>query len=247
MSILLVVASFIAGTIDTLAGGGGLITVPVLLLSGVNPVLALGTDKLQSAIGEFSATLHFLRHGKVNYKVIYLGIFYTVIGAVIGTISLQYVPVHQLEKIIPILLLAVFGYYVLSSRKKHNYTIENVSGREHWFFIPVSTLIGFYNGFFGPGTGTLWTISFIQFLHLNIKKATMYTKPLNLAANMAALIVFIYNGQINFKLAILMGLGSFAGGKYGAKLVIYKDSRWLKIAFLSLMAFSTIGTFIKYY
>jgi uncharacterized membrane protein YfcA len=244
---LLILTSFIAGVIDTLAGGGGLITVPALLLSGVNPLLALGTDKLQSAIGEFSATIHFLKHGRVNYRRLSYGIVCTMIGAIIGTISLQYMPIHKLEKLIPILLLSMLIYYLVSNRKIHYETHETINRSSHKFFLLFGISIGFYNGFFGPGTGTLWAISLMRFLHLSIKKATMYTKPLNLVANIAAIVIFLFHRQIDFKLALLMGFGSFIGGKYGAKLVIHKNSRWLKTIFVLLMAGSTAGTFIKYY
>lgn len=239
--------AFIAGTVDTIAGGGGLITVPAQLLSGVNPIIALGTDKLQSAIGELSATLHFLRHGKVNYKLLTLGLIYTMIGAAIGTILLQYIPIHNLEKIIPILLLAILLYYLYSNKKNKNSETKDLTDKSNRFFLSIGSSIGFYNGFFGPGTGTLWAISFMHFKKLSLQKATMYTKPLNLAANLIALCIFIYNGQIDFSLALIMGVGSFLGGKFGAQLVIYKDARWLKIVFTSIMTLSVTATFIKYY
>ncbi|RTL02716.1 MAG: hypothetical protein EKK57_01165 [Proteobacteria bacterium] len=246
--IILAVMAFLAGTVDTLAGGGGLITVPAQLLSGVNPIIALGTDKLQSAIGELSATLHFLRHGNVRYRLLLWGLIYTMLGAAIGTILLQFVPVHHLEKIIPILLLAVLIYYLYSSYKgKINPKIQELSEHNSGFFASIGSLIGFYNGFFGPGTGTLWAISFMHFKKLSIQQATMYTKPLNLAANLIALGIFIVNGQVDFSLAFIMGIGSFLGGKFGAQLVIYKDSRWLKLIFTLLMSLSVVGTFIKYY
>jgi uncharacterized membrane protein YfcA len=245
---ILAIMAFLAGTVDTIAGGGGLITVPAQLLSGINPIIALGTDKLQSAIGELSATLHFLKHGKVNYKLLILGLIYTMIGATIGVVLLQYIPMNNLEKIIPLLLLAVLIYYLYSNKKTTTQSSNmELIPNDHKFFLPVGGGIGFYNGFFGPGTGTLWAISFMHMKKLSIQKATMYTKPLNLAANLIALCIFLYNGQIDFKVALVMSVGSFFGGKFGAQLVIYKDSRWLKLVFISLMIFSVTGTFIKYY
>lgn len=111
----------------------------------------------------------------------------------------------------------------------------------------MGTLIGFYNGAFGPGTGSIWAVALMKAFKLDIQKATMYAKPLNFAGNLTALGIFIFDGKVDFLVAILMGLGSFLGGKFGAKLVIYKDIRWLKLMFLTLMVVSTAATFIKYY
>ena len=110
----------------------------------------------------------------------------------------------------------------------------------------LGNIIGFYNGFFGPGTGSIWVIALTKYFKLDIQKATIYAKPLNLAGNLTALSIFIVGGKINLIVACLMGIGSFLGGKIGANLIIYKDIKWLKFTFLLLMTISTLATFIKF-
>lgn len=241
----LVIVAICAGFIDTLAGGGGLITVPAILITGINPVMALGTNKLQSAIGELSASLYFIKKSKISYKKLSWAVSYTIIGASLGTVFLQIIPTEKLEKIIPWLLLFVLIYYVVNLRKKNmERNSELIVDNKKFFFL--GNGIGFYNGFFGPGTGSVWAICMMKFFKLDLQKATIYSKPLNLAGNVTALSIFIIGGKINFLLALLMGFGSYLGGKLGAKFIVYKDIKWLKIIFLVLMAASTIATFIKY-
>jgi len=245
---ILGIAAFVAGTIDTLAGGGGLIAVPALLMTGMNPVMALGTNKLQSAIGELSASLHFIKMKKVNYAVLKTGLVFTIIGSVLGTLLLQVIPSDKLKVMIPALLLAVLIYYIAGLRRH----LDPASFNENLIpcnkrFFALGSVIGFYNGFFGPGTGSIWIVSLIKVFKLNLKNATMYAKPLNLAGNLSALSIFIAGGKINLLAAFLMGIGSFLGGKFGASMVIYKDIKWLKIIFLSLMIVSTVATVFKYW
>ncbi len=244
--ILLTITAFIASTIDTLAGGGGLIILPTLLFCGMNPIQALGTNKLQSSIGELSATLHFMKKTRINYKVITMGFVYTILGSICGTVLLQVTPIKHLNKAIPFFLLGLLIYFILSLNRKnlfHNQTLNP----DHKKFLLLGSSIGFYNGFFGPGTGSIWALMLMKWFKLDLQKATMYAKPLNLAGNLTALSIFIVGGKVDFLDAIIMGIGSFAGGKCGAHLVIYKDVKWLKIIFLILMTASTAGTFIKYY
>lgn len=122
IDILLIFVAFIAAIIDTLAGGGGLITAPALLISGLNPLFSFGTMKFQGAISELSATLHFVQNTQINYKKIWTLFFYVVISSAIGTICLQLIPVTKLEKIIPFLLLGVLVYYLIIGRRRYNET-----------------------------------------------------------------------------------------------------------------------------
>lgn len=242
---LLATMAFIAGTADAIAGGGGLITVPALLLTGSSPFQALGTDKLQSAIGELSATWHFLRCGELSLKPLLLPLLLTCVGALVGVLVLRSFPLHTLEKFIPWLLLSVLMYYLVGMRPGSKPAVTSAPQRG---LLPgLGAGIGFYNGFFGPGTGTLWSIALMRWMKLSIHQATMWTKPLNLAANCAALALFIAIGNIDYQLAMVMGIGSFAGGKFGASLVLKVSAQRLRMVFVSLMGLSTAAMFIKYY
>ena len=242
---LLTTMAFVAGTADAIAGGGGLITVPALLLAGASPFQALGTDKLQSAIGELSATWHFLRRGGLSLKPLMLPLLLTCTGALLGVLALRSFPLHALEKFIPWLLLGILIYYIFGMRS--GLKADESSVPKRGVLPSLGAGIGFYNGFFGPGTGTLWSIALMKWMKLSIHQATMWTKPLNLAANCAALALFVMIGNINYQLAIVMGIGSFAGGKFGASLVLKVSAKRLRLVFVSLMGLSTAAMFIKYY
>lgn len=246
IDIILAIVAFIAAIVDTLAGGGGLITLPALLLSGVNPLFALGTVKFQASVAEFSATMYFLIKSKINYTVLSWLFVYTVVCSSIGVISLKCVPIMILEKIVPFLLLFVLIYYISMLRRK-NIRFNSALTVNHKKFLILGSIIGFYNGFFGPGTGSIWAIALMKAFKIDLQKATMYAKPLNFMGNLAALIVFLLNHDVIIQLAICMSIASFFGARVGGKIVIYKDIRILKITFLMMMIISVLATFIKYY
>lgn len=243
---LLVITALIAGFIDTLAGGGGLITLPALLFAGINPVVALGTTKFQAAIGEFSASWYFFKKSQVNYRILATAFVYTIIGATIGTVLLQTTSISSLEKAIPFFLLTLLLYYALSLFRKNEF-YNHILVPSNKKFFALGSSIGFYNGFFGPGTGSIWALALAKCFKLDLQKSTMYAKPLNLAGNLTALSIFIVGGRVDYLTAILMGIGSFTGGKLGAHFVIYKDIKLLKISFLSFLTLSTLSVFVKYY
>lgn len=246
IDLILMVVAFVAAAIDTIAGGGGLITVPTLLLCGLPPVLTLGTIKLQAVIAEFSATLFFLRKTKIDYTVIFALLSYTALFAALGVVSLKLVPVHFLEKIIPFFLLIVLIYYIVIIRRKYHHYNEIIIPNQRKFLY-LGSSIGFYNGFFGPGTGSIWAVALMRVFKLNIQRATMYAKPLNCAGNFAALIIFMYNRDVIYSLALFMCIGAFGGARFGAKIVVHKDLSVLKLIFLAVMSISVISTFIKFY
>jgi len=246
VDIILMVTAFFAAAIDTLAGGGGLITVPALLISGLTPLFSIGTVKFQGAISELSATLYFMQKAKVNYRKLFWLFVYTIISSLLGVICLGYLPILILEKLIPFLLLAVFIYYLFVIRVKHSGLENNLKPSQKKFLL-IGIPIGFYNGFFGPGTGSIWAVALMKVFKIDIQKATIYAKPLNFVGNVMALGVFMLNRDVSYTTAILMSMGSFLGGRFGAKFVMYKNVRILKITFLIIMSCSVVATFIKYY
>lgn len=241
--------AIIAGFIDTLAGGGGLMTVPALLITGMPPLTAFGTNKMQAAIAEISATWYFMKNKSINYRILWIALLYMIIGATIGTIAVRLTPVAHLEKMIPFFLLFVLLFFIY--QKYHAHRKERAEQKDisyHPIKFPVIGLgIGFYNGFFGPGTGSLLTVSLIQAFKINLQKAIIYTKPLNFCGNLTALVILIAGGHIDIFAALLMSIGAFTGGRMGAHFVMYKNMKWLNIIFISLMTVSTLVTFIKYY
>lgn len=235
----------IAGLIDTLAGGGGLICVPALLSVGLSPATTLGTNKLQSCVGEFNAALHFIRKKQINLHSLILGLVVTAISAIVGAICVQLIHPDNLKKILPWLLLVVLIYTIFSPNAKSVTTHAKFSWRT--FSLIFGVIIGFYNGFFGPPTGSLWMFALMFFASMSIVNATMHTKPLNFIGNISSVIPFILAGNIHYGAATSMALGQLIGSRIGAGLVIHRGHRLIKPFYITMVSLMLIDVFIKTY
>jgi len=228
--VIFLATGFLAGFVDSIAGGGGIITVPVLMASGMPPHVALATNKLQSTFGSFTASMNFLRKGLFSLKDVYLGVIFTFIGAAIGTKTILLLDAGILNKIIPFMLILIFLYTLFNPKlgtidKKGRFT-------KPVFFLIFGILLGFYDGFFGPGTGTFWTIALVALLGLNLKKATATTKIMNFTSNVVSLGVFLFSGNVLFFIGILMGFGQIVGAFVGSSIVVKKDVTFIRGFFL---------------
>ncbi|GAM62695.1 putative membrane protein yfcA [Vibrio ishigakensis] len=185
LTFLFFIAS-LAGFIDAMAGGGGLLTVPALLAAGVPPTQALATNKLQSSFGSFSASLYFIRNGLVSLKEMRLAIFFTFIGAAIGAEAVQFIDASILTSLIPVLLILISLYFLLAPpTRESSHGKQKIS--DAMFALTVGGSVGFYDGFFGPGTGSIFTVCFVAIGHFSLVDATARTKVLNFTSNFAAL------------------------------------------------------------
>lgn len=218
--LLLSGSALVAGFIDAIAGGGGLITLPVLLASGIAPAQALGTNKLQSCFGSFSATWYFARHGYIDFKVIRLAIMLTFIGSAIGTVLVQQIDASALKQCLPFLLI-LFALYFLFSRRVSNEDSQRRLGVVAFAFV-VGMGVGFYDGFFGPGTGSFFAMGFVSLAGFNLAKATAHSKLLNFTSNLASLIFFALGGKLIWSVGLSMAAGQFIGARLGSKMVIHK-------------------------
>ncbi|SMH58907.1 TSUP family transporter [Azospirillum agricola] len=213
----------LAGFVDAIAGGGGLLTIPALLAAGITPAEALATNKLQSSFGSLSATIKFVRRGEVHPGAMRTMIACTFVGSAFGAILVQLLDSSFLRDVIPILLIGIALYLLLSPKAGDMDAHQRIG--EHAFAFSVGTGIGFYDGFFGPGTGTFFTIAFVSLLGHNLRKATAHTKVLNLTSNIAALIFFIVGGHVLWTVGLLMGAGQYIGAQLGAHMVIRNGAR----------------------
>lgn len=238
--LLLSLISFVASFFNTISGGGGLITFPCLLYAGFSPITALGTNKLQTLFADISSIWHFSKHKQVSHRAIIYPLIITACGATIGTIVLSQV---DIKHFIPFILLAVFIYY-LWPKKINNIAGAEINYNRLYFIAP---FVSFYNGFFGPGTGSIWTVSLVKLLHLDLRRAAMYTRSLNFVGNVGSLCVFMLLGNVNIPTAIVMGVGAMCGGTVGAKFVIHKDIKMVNRCFIALMSLIIISMFYKYY
>ena len=219
--------AIVAGVVDTIAGGGGLITVPSMLLAGIPPLTVLGTNRMQSAIGELTAIIHFYRKKQLNIEGLLIGIIATAIGAVLGSYSISLFSTELLKIMLPIFMVGITVYTIFSKRIRDNVSVEtNIS--VSYFMIISGLLIGFYNGFFGPGVGSIWMLVFVIFLGRTIKMASIAAKPLNLMGNVVSLIFFIILGTVNYQVGLIMGAGQIIGASVGSHLVMTRGDKLIR-------------------
>jgi uncharacterized membrane protein YfcA len=223
----------LAGTIDAIAGGGGLITVPVLLSAGLPPQLALGTNKLQSVCGTASAAFSYYRQGWLKRQGLFSGLLSSGAGAILGALATQVTSNALLNKIIPLILLLVFIYVIFCPRLGHQDATPKLSLNRFYFVF--GTLLGFYDGFFGPGTGGFWVFLLMYLLGYNLLKATAYTKVFNLNTNIIAMLCFALGGNIDYRIGLCMALGQLLGGRIGAQLAMHKGTQLVRPLFLFMM------------
>lgn len=231
--VLLFGAAFVAGLVDSIAGGGGLITVPVLLGIGLPPQIALGTNKLQASFGSGSAMLHFVRAGTVKLGDCWSGIIWTAIGATLGVWGVQLLHATLLKQLIPWLLAAIAIYTLLSPRLGAEDSHARMKPGP--FYLLFGLAIGFYDGFFGPGTGSFWTMALMMLLGCSMLRATATTKVMNFTSNFVALIFFLSVGQVRFVEGFVMGVGQFLGARVGSKLVIKRGTAFIRPVFITMV------------
>jgi uncharacterized membrane protein YfcA len=236
---------FIGATIDAIAGGGGLITMPMLLFSGLPPQLVLGTNKLQGTIGTFMATAKYYQHGWFSFRTITKGLLFGIIGTILGAFSGQQLSNDMLGKILPILLFLILLYMLFTPAlgNEERKPIMN----EHWFFIIFGFALGFYDGFFGPATGSLWVFALTFFLGYHFKQATAYAKVFNLKSNIIAVSCFALGGNIDYKIGLCMGAGQLIGGRLGAHLAILKGIAIIRPVFIAVTSITILTLLCKSY
>jgi len=224
-SVLFGLAIF-AGFVDSIAGGGGLITVPALLWTGIPPLNALATNKLQGCFGSGTASYRFWRKGHINLSELLWPVALTFIGAALGTWFVQYIHNDWLNQIIPILLIGVALYFALSP------SLKDLDGQQlisiGAFGLTGGLIVGFYDGFFGPGTGSFFFAAIVLLLGWGAKRATGATKLLNFTSNIASLIFFAAGGQVFWVLGLAMGAGQIIGAWLGSHIAIKHGSKLIK-------------------
>jgi len=243
--VLLSTICFVAGFIDSIAGGGGLLTIPAYLLAGIPPQYALGTNKFVATLGTSIATANFIHKKKVVLKIVLAGIVFTLSGSFIGSrLILSFNP-EIVGKII-VFLLPV-GVIATLLPKRNNSRNHDLSKIDYYFKIPlIAFVIGFYDGFFGPGTGSFLALSFYVFLKLNLVEATANAKVFNFLSNISALVVYIIGGKVFYLLGIPLAIANMTGNYLGSHLAIKKGDKVIKF-FLILVLIILSGTLIWQY
>ena len=223
---LLAAAGLLAGFVDSIAGGGGLLTVPALLWAGLTPAQALATNKLQSCFGSFSATLKFIRSGELDPRIMKTMIVCTFVGACLGALLVQAINPEFLRSAIPVMLVGIAVWLLVQPKAGEIDAHQRIGTTA--FALTAAAGIGFYDGVFGPGTGTFFAIAFVSLLGFNLKKATAHTKALNFTSNVAALLMFLAGGQIVWTVGLAMGAGQYIGAQIGAHLVVRNGAKLVR-------------------
>ncbi len=224
--LLLFFTALLAGFLDTLAGGGGLLTVPALILSGIPPLTVLGTNKLQSSTGTATATLMMFKHKKVLWDEVKHLMLAAFVGAAIGATLVQFVNPESLSFIIPIVLLVIALYFLISPTPKADGGKPKLSYRLYKNLIV--PFIGSYDGFFGPGTGSFFALSGVSLRGLDLISATVIAKTLNFATNIASLTVFFLAGKIAWSAGLTMMAGQVLGASLGSRFLFKINPVYLR-------------------
>lgn len=226
IALLLILAAFVAGFVDSIAGGGGLIAMPALLLAGANPLEALATNKLQGAFGAGTATIAYARAGHVRLRDQLGMAVISGLAAAAGALVAKAMPADVLRIIMPVVLVGVAAFFALKPGLSDQSRAERL--RPAVFAFTAVPLIAAYDGFFGPGTGSFFMLAFVMLAGFGLLKATAHTKLLNFASNIGSLCVFIPSGAMWWAVGTGMGLAQMAGATLGARLAMRVGARLIK-------------------
>lgn len=215
---LLTSAATVAGCIDAIAGGGGLITLPALLLAGVPPAQAIATNKLQGTFGVAAASYRYWCAGEIDFALLRTAILATAAGAAAGAFAITQVDTAFLRPVMPWALLAAALYFALAPYLRDHSPRAGLSPAA--FALAAAGPIGLYDGFFGPGAGSLYTLAFMALAGAGLMAATARAKVLNFTSNVVSLGVFVIAGQVDFAVGLPMAAGQAAGAWFGSHIAL---------------------------
>jgi uncharacterized protein len=223
-TLALTAAATLAGFVDAIAGGGGLITLPALLLAGVPPAQALATNKLQGTFGVAIASVNFHRAGMIDLKRLRSAVLATASGAALGATAVGWLDASALKCIMPFALIAAALYFAFATAVREHVARRSLAPLA--FALGVAAPVGFYDGFFGPGAGSLFTLGLVALAGNTMMQATANAKVLNLTSNVLSLTVFALSGTVNYAVGLPMALGQMAGAWAGSHIAI-KHGTWI--------------------
>jgi uncharacterized protein len=231
----------IAAFLDTLAGGGGLLSLPALILSGLPPLFALGTNKLQGSMGTATATFMMLRKKRVVWKDVKLLMLAAFIGSTLGTCAVQFVDTAMLTFIIPAVLVVIAVYFLFSPLPSESVREPKIALTLYRnLVVPV---IGWYDGMFGPGTGSFFALAGVTLQGQGLIQSTAVAKTLNFATNISSLLVFLLAGKVVWTAGLLMMAGQALGAWAGSHCLFIINPRYLRL----LIVVMCLGMLVKFF
>jgi uncharacterized protein len=232
--LLLALAALFAGAVDAIGGGGGLVTVPALLAAGLPPHLALATNKGQGVFGSGASLARYARAGMIDGRRARFEFAAGLVGALAGAALLLRVPPDVLRPVV--LVLLVLAATVLVLRSPSPSTDERRPPRALWVAVAIALVLGVYDGFFGPGMGTLLILAYVWLFGERLQQASADAKVVNFASNIAAVALFSARGTIVWSVALPMAVGQFTGAVIGAQLVVHGGDRVVRPVALLVVA-----------
>lgn len=232
--VLLAVFAFLAGFIDAVVGGGGLIQLPALLVSITNVSLPtiFGTNKIAALSGTSIAAFRYAKRIRINYKLLAPIILAAVFASYLGAKLVTYIDVNTLKPIVLIILVVIAVYTFLKKDLGSQPSKSLTFSKQIKYGVLIACIVGFYDGFFGPGTGSFFVLGFVTILGFEFVTASAYSKIINCTTNIGALIVFIKNGDYIVALAILMSICNILGNFFGTKMAFKKGNGFIRVIFL---------------
>lgn len=227
---------FLAGFVDAIGGGGGLISLPAYFLAGVPVHHALATNKMSSATGTVISTIRICRNTVIRWKLAVPAICLALLGSHIGT-RLTMLVDEQILKHVLMVVLPIVAFFVLRKNSLVSEKSERLSGQREALITWLGAfLIGGYDGFYGPGTGTFMIIVLLGFAHMTSMEAAAYTKLINLSSNIASLVTFLFGGQVVITLGLAAGIFSIAGHYAGSGMVLKNGTKIIRPIILVVLA-----------
>ncbi|TAH27300.1 MAG: sulfite exporter TauE/SafE family protein [Cytophagales bacterium] len=235
--ILLIVLSFVAGFIDAVVGGGGLIQIPALLISLPKTPLPtiLGTNKIAALAGTSISAVQYAKRIKFNYKLLLAISICAVLTSFLGAKVVSLINVNTLKPVILVVLIAI-AIYTFLKKDLGAVQTKNLSFHKQLIYgVLIGLIVGFYDGFFGPGTGSFFVLGFVVILGFEFVQASAYSKVINCMTNISALIVFIRQGNYLLELAIIMSVSNITGNFIGTRLALKKGNTFVRTIFLVIV------------
>ena len=231
-------ASALAGFVDAIVGGGGLIMLPALLAvyPSAPPATLLGTNKSASVWGTLFATWQYSRRVQINWRVLLPAAALTMCGSFVGAWVVTKVSPEFLRRLLPAILVAVL-IYTLMKKDLGRHHLPRFAGRaELWATSVVGVSIGFYDGFFGPGTGSFFVFLLVRWLGYDFLNASVAAKLLNLSSNAAALVLFTWKGHVWWHVALPLAMANVAGSLLGTRLALQHGAAFVRVMFIVVVS-----------
>ncbi|KLV09212.1 membrane protein [Photobacterium aquae] len=236
MLIVLGLVALLAGFIDAVAGGGGMLTVPALLSIGLPPHIALGTNKLAATFASSTAAWTYYRKQLFSPRFWLYSFIATLLGAIIGTLVVNWISTEWLEKALPLVILAAAIYTIWHPHPKgESHQLPEVCPKLVRKQCLQGTVLGFYDGLAGPGTGAFWTVSNMILYRLDILMASGLAKAMNFTSNLTSLVTFAILGHINIALGLTMGICLMLGAYIGAHSAIRFGAKFIRPVFVTVV------------